>query len=80
MHLVKTHRTLCSPSAHNTIAGRFSVVEEMHVAARATPDVCKALKTGDEPADESNPSAELFPWTVCHVCGIKMFEILTAQE
>jgi hypothetical protein len=27
------------------------VVKEMHVAARATPGVCKALKTDDKPAD-----------------------------
>lgn len=37
------------------------MVKEMHVAARATPDVCKALETGDKPADVSSPSAQLVP-------------------
>lgn len=78
MCLLETHRTLCSLSGHDTIAGRYIVVKEMHVAARATPDVCKAMETGDKPADVSSPSAQLFPSTVCHVCGIKMFEMLTA--
>lgn len=54
------------------------MVKEMHVAARATPDVCKALETGDKSDDMSNPSAQLFPSTVCHVCKVKMFEMLTA--
>lgn len=27
------------------------MVKEMHVAARTTPGVCKALKAGDKPAD-----------------------------
>lgn len=71
MCLLKTYRTLCSLPVHDTIAERHTVVKEMHVAARATPGVCKALKTGDKPTDVSNPSA-------CHVCGVKMFEILTA--
>lgn len=78
MCLLETHRTLCSLSVLDTIAGRYIVVKEMHVAARATPDVCKALETGDKSADVSSPFAQLFSSTVCHVCGIKMFETLTA--
>lgn len=65
MCLLKTHRTLCSPSGHDTIAGRYIVVKKMHVAARATPDVCKALETGDKPADVSSPSAQLMNCLSC---------------
>ena len=78
MCLLETHRTLCSLSVHDTMAGRYIVVKEMHVEARATPDVCKALETGDKSADVSNPSAQLNPSTVCHVCRVKMFDMLTA--
>lgn len=78
MCLLETHRTLCSLSVHDTIAGRYIVVKEIHMEARATPDVYKALETGDKSDDVSNPSAQLFPSTVCHVCRVKMFEMLTA--
>lgn len=51
MCLLKPHRTLCSPLVRDTIAGRHSVVKEMHVAARTTPGVFEALKAGDKPTD-----------------------------
>lgn len=69
MYVLETHRALCSPSSHGTIAERYIVVKEMHVATSATPDVCKALETGDKSADVSSPSAQLFPSTVSCVWG-----------